>query len=89
MASLAVRCLFLKESKMNIEQLREYCLSKPEVEESFPFGPETLVFKVRNKLFLLTSLQSAPLQFNVKCNLDKALELREEYALHYTRLPHE
>lgn len=65
---------------MDIEQLRNYCLTKPEVEEGFPFGPETLVFKVRNKLFLLTSFQSLPLQFNVKCDPEKAIELREEYA---------
>ncbi len=64
---------------MNIEQLREYCLSKPDTEETLPFGPDTLVFKVNTKVFLLTGLDSHPLQFNVKCNPDKAVELREEY----------
>lgn len=64
---------------MNIELLREYALSKPGAEESFPFGIETLVFKVKGKIFLLTSLNSSPLQFNAKCNPDYAIELREKY----------
>ena len=64
---------------MNIEQLREYALSKPGAEESFPFGEETLVFKVKGKIFLLTGLNSDPLQFNAKCDPDYAIELREEY----------
>ena len=64
---------------MDIEQLRNYALSKPNTEESFPFGEDTLVFKVNNKIFLLASLDAQPLQFNVKCNPDKAIELREEF----------
>jgi predicted DNA-binding protein (MmcQ/YjbR family) len=65
---------------MDIEQLREYCLSKPDVEEALPFGPDTLVFKVDGKIFLLTSLDTYPLQFNVKCNPELAIDLREQYA---------
>lgn len=65
---------------MNIEELRNFALSLQEVEESFPFGEDTLVFKTRNKIFLLVSLSSVPLQFNVKCNPDKAVELREQYS---------
>ena len=64
---------------MNIESLREYCLSKPRAEETLPFGPDTLVYKVDGKIFLLTGLDSEQLRFNVKCNPDKALELREEF----------
>jgi predicted DNA-binding protein (MmcQ/YjbR family) len=64
---------------MNIESLREYCLSKPDAEEALPFGPDTLVFKVNNKIFLLTGLDAEQLRFNVKCSPDKALELREEF----------
>ncbi len=64
---------------MDIETLREYCLSKKSVTEEFPFGEETLVFKAGNKIFLLTDLGSNPLQFNVKCDPDKAIELREQY----------
>ncbi|ABG59668.1 MmcQ/YjbR family DNA-binding protein [Cytophaga hutchinsonii] len=64
---------------MNIEHLRMYCLQKPGVEESFPFDESTLVFKVGGKIFLLLSLTSNPIQFNVKCDPEKAIELREAY----------
>jgi predicted DNA-binding protein (MmcQ/YjbR family) len=64
---------------MDIEFIRDYILQKPLVTEGFPFGEDVLVFKVLNKIFFLTSLSTLPLQFNVKCNPEKALELREEY----------
>ena len=64
---------------MNIEQLRDYVLQKPSVTEGFPFGEDTLVFKINNKIFLLVGLNSSPLQFNVKCDPAKAIEWREEY----------
>ena len=64
---------------MNIESLREYCLSKPHVEETLPFGPDTLVFKVCGKMFLLTGLDEVQFSFNVKCDPEKAIQLREEY----------
>jgi predicted DNA-binding protein (MmcQ/YjbR family) len=63
---------------MNIESLREYCLSKPEASESFPFGEDTLVFKVAGKIFLLTNL-GGQLNINLKCDPEKAIELREQY----------
>ena len=65
---------------MFIDELREYCLSKKGVEECLPFGPETLVYKVMGKVFLLTGLGSEPVQFNAKCDPEKALELRENYS---------
>ncbi len=65
---------------MNIELLREYCLGKPGAEESLPFGPDVLVFKVKGKIFLLTGLDEEVLSFNVKCSPDKAVELREQYS---------
>ena len=65
---------------MNIEELRDYCLAKPFVEETFPFGEETLVFKVMGKAFLLTGISELPVRFNVKCNPEKAIELREQYS---------
>lgn len=65
---------------MNAEDIRLYALAKPGVEEGFPFGEETLVFKVNGKIFLLMGLLSEPLQFNVKCDPERAEELREEYA---------
>lgn len=64
---------------MNIESLREYCLAKEGVEETLPFGPDTLVFKVGGKIFLLVGLDEAELSFNVKCDPEKAVELRESY----------
>lgn len=64
---------------MNIETLREYCLSKPDAEETLPFGPDTLVYKVKGKIFLLTGLDSEEFRFNIKCDPDKAIELREEF----------
>lgn len=65
---------------MDIESLREYCLAKMAVEEGFPFGETTLVFKVKGKIFLLTGLDSPVLQFNVKSDPEKAIEWREQYA---------
>ena len=65
---------------MNAEEIREYCLSKKGVTESFPFDNSTLVFKVGGKIFLLLSLDSEPLQFNAKCVPEKAIELRENYS---------
>jgi len=64
---------------MNIEMLQEYCLSKEGAEETLPFGPDTLVYKVNGKIFLLVGLDGDPLQFNVKCDPDKVQELREEF----------
>ena len=64
---------------MNIETLREYCLSKPGAEETLPFGPDTLVYKIGGKIFLLAGLDSENLRFNVKCDPDNAIEPREEY----------
>ncbi|MFN8249667.1 MAG: MmcQ/YjbR family DNA-binding protein [Ferruginibacter sp.] len=64
---------------MDAEQIREYVLNKPHVTEGFPFGEDTLVFKVKNKMFLLLALDETPLRFNVKCDPDEAIALREEY----------
>ena len=64
---------------MNIEVFREYCLSKAGVEESFPFGESTLVFKVMGKMFALTGLDGDQFSVNLKCDPDRAVELREEH----------
>jgi predicted DNA-binding protein (MmcQ/YjbR family) len=64
---------------MDIEAIREYCLSKDGVEETLPFGPDTLVYKVGGKAFLLMGLDAEDLRFNVKCDPDLAQELRERY----------
>ena len=63
---------------MNIEEIREYCLTHPGVEETFPFDEHTLVFKVMGKMFCLCALERLPHQINVKCDPVRAIELREE-----------
>jgi predicted DNA-binding protein (MmcQ/YjbR family) len=63
---------------LNIEELRDYCLQKKQVTEGFPFGEDTLVFKVGGKLFLLIGLDEAN-RFNVKCDPELASELRERH----------
>jgi predicted DNA-binding protein (MmcQ/YjbR family) len=64
---------------MNIEEFREYCLSKKAVTEGFPFDATTLVFKVAGKMFALTDTEP-PFSVNLKCDPEKAAELRETYA---------
>src|SRR5690554_5955443 len=61
---------------MNIEDFRNYCLQKKHVEESFPFDDTTLVFKLNNKIFALLSLKAERKSCNLKCNPERALELR-------------
>ena len=63
---------------MNIEHLREYCISKEFVTEEFPFDNDTLVFKVQGKMFALISI-SDPRSVNLKCDPEYAIELREQY----------
>jgi len=65
---------------MNIEEFRDYCLSKKYVTECFPFDEHTLVFKVANKMFALSGLEHQPATVNLKCNPEKSIELREEYS---------
>jgi predicted DNA-binding protein (MmcQ/YjbR family) len=64
---------------MNIEILREYCIKKENVTEGFPFGEDTLVFKVKGKIFALANLDG-DLSVNLKCDPSYALELREKYS---------
>ncbi len=64
---------------MNIEILRDYVIQKPFVSEGFPFGDTVIVFKVYDKVFLMVPLDTNPLQFNVKSDPERAIELREEY----------
>jgi len=71
---------FMYISTMTLDRLLDHCLSKPDVEETFPFGPDVLVLKAKGKIFLLISLNSYPVQFNAKCDPERAILLREEYA---------
>jgi len=64
---------------MNLESFREYCLAKAGVEETFPFGEDTLVFKVMGKMFALTGLNSTVFTINLKCDPERSIELREQH----------
>ncbi|MDC6367686.1 MULTISPECIES: MmcQ/YjbR family DNA-binding protein [Flavobacteriaceae] len=64
---------------MNVEEFRHVCLLKKGVTEEFPFDEHTLVFKVMGKMFALVALNRLPPQCNLKCDPEKAIELREEY----------
>lgn len=64
---------------MDIEQFREYSLSKKATSEDFPFGPETLVLRVGGKIFAITGLDSERFTVNLKCDPERAVELREQY----------
>lgn len=63
---------------MNVESLREYCLSLPLATEDFPFDETTLVFRVVGKIFAMLDLER-PDVVSLKCNPDYALQLREEH----------
>ena len=64
---------------MDLEQFREYCLSKVAATESTPFGESVLVFKVSGKIFALAALDEVPATVNLKCDPDLALALRDRY----------
>lgn len=64
---------------MHIEQVRDFALSLPGTEEYCPFGPETLVFKANDRMFLLLPLDEGDLRFNVKCDPERAIQQRMEY----------
>jgi predicted DNA-binding protein (MmcQ/YjbR family) len=64
---------------MTLGELLDYAISKPETEQTLPFGPEVLVVKTKGKMFLLIPLEVDPLRFNAKCDPERAVLLREEY----------
>lgn len=63
----------------NIDEVSDFCLKMPSVSYDFPFGEDTMVFRVMGKIFLLTSLSSSPLSINVKAIPEQALEWREKH----------
>ena len=65
--------------QMDLESFRDYCLTKPHATEGTPFGEDVLVFKVGGKMFALASLDEIPPTVNLKCDPDRALELRDQY----------
>lgn len=64
---------------MHIEAFREYCIAKKGVTEEFPFDEVTLVFKVMGKMFAIAPLERIPSQANLKCDPERAIELRAEF----------
>ena len=74
----------VKLAAVNARALRENCLSLTGAAETFPFGPETSVFKVSGKMFALSRLGGAPLQISLKCEPELAEQLR---ATHDAVLP--
>lgn len=63
---------------MNVETLRDYCLSLPETNEYFPFDESTLAFRVLGKIFAMIDLENTE-WFVLKCNPEYAIELRDQY----------
>lgn len=64
---------------LNLEEFRNYCLAKKGVTEHLPFGPDTLVFKVIDKMFALTGLENEEFRINLKYDSGKMEELRARY----------
>jgi len=65
---------------MNIEEIREYCITKPAVTEGFPFNDTALVFKVAGKMFALLDLSEDSRGISLKCDPELAIELRGRHA---------
>ena len=70
----------LNQPTVNVELFRDYCKKKKGVTEEFPFDNETLAFKVMGKAFAFTSLNELRHSCNLKCDPERAEELREKYA---------
>lgn len=64
---------------MHPDELRDHCLRFPGSVETFPFGPQTSVFKVAGKMFALSRLAARPLQVSVKCEPALARQLRDAH----------
>ncbi len=76
---------------MNIEEIREYCITKPAVTEGFPFNDTALVFKVAGKMFALLDLSEESRGISLKCDPELAIELREQHhevtpAWHFSKI---
>jgi predicted DNA-binding protein (MmcQ/YjbR family) len=64
---------------MDLADAIDHCLSLAHTKETTPFGPDTLVYKVAGKVFAITSLDAFPPFINLKCDPDRAIELREQH----------
>lgn len=64
---------------MDLPDVIAHCLSLPGAEETTPFGPEALVYKVGGKMFAVTVPEDYPARINLKCDPERAIELRDEH----------
>lgn len=64
---------------MDLADVIDLCLSLPGAEETQPFGPEALVYKVSGKMFAITVPEDHPARINLKCDPERSLELRDQY----------
>ncbi|MDD7319160.1 MAG: MmcQ/YjbR family DNA-binding protein [Prevotella sp.] len=64
---------------MNVEQVREFCLTLPGVTEDSPYGPDMIVFRIERKIFLHLPLEYADPRIAIKLSPEKGLELRDRY----------
>lgn len=69
----------INRTEMDILELRAYCLSLPLADEAIPFDETTLVYRVAGKMFMLADIDD-PEWINLKCDPDRAIELRDRYA---------
>lgn len=65
---------------MELPDVITYCLSMPGAEETKPFGPDVLVYKVGGKMFALANPEDFPVRINLKCDPERSLELRDRHA---------
>ncbi len=64
---------------ITLEEIRNHCLKKEKVTEDLPFDVSTLAFRIGGKIFLLTDIDAEILSINLKCDPQKAIELRDNY----------
>lgn len=64
---------------MTLADFCAHCLSLPQVEETTPFGPDVLVYKVGGKMFALATPEEFPHSVNLKCDPERAIDLRDRY----------
>jgi predicted DNA-binding protein (MmcQ/YjbR family) len=65
---------------IDLERIRDYCLSKKGTTEDFPFDETTLVFRIAGKIYAFVNTHSIPFKISLKSDPEKAIRLREEYA---------
>ncbi len=64
---------------MGLEKLKQYLLDKPGTTQEIPFGPQALVYKVKGKMYALIAWDATPLRISLKCDPERALELRSVF----------